>query len=58
VIQTGPRRIWDTIEATHRLWHDLGQPAPETFGFVANDSTQFAWFANDDSWHRWPLPLI
>jgi protein-L-isoaspartate O-methyltransferase len=38
VVQTGPRRIWDTIEATQRLWHDLGQPAPDKFGIVANDS--------------------
>lgn len=58
VIQTGPRRIWDTVEATRRLWHDLGQPAPDKFGLVANDSTQFAWFGNDDSWHRWPFPLV
>jgi protein-L-isoaspartate O-methyltransferase len=58
VVQTGPRRIWDTIEATFRLWRDIGQPAPEKFGLVANDSTQFAWFGDDDSWHRWPLPLI
>jgi protein-L-isoaspartate O-methyltransferase len=58
VIQTGPRRIWDTVEATHRLWYDLVQPAPTKFGLVANDSTQFAWFGDDDSWHRWPLPLV
>lgn len=58
VLHTGPRRIWDTVEATHHLWHHLGQPAPDKFGLVANDSTQFAWFAHDDSWYRWPLPLI
>lgn len=28
VIQTGTRRIWDTVEVTHRLWNDLGRPAP------------------------------
>ena len=27
-------------------------------GIVANDSTQFAWFGDDDSWYRWPLPLV
>lgn len=58
VIQTGTRRLWATVEATHRLWRDLGQPTPEKFGVVANDSTQFAWFGHDDSWHRWPLPLV
>lgn len=58
VCQAGARRIWDTVEATQRLWHDLGRPAPDRFGLVANDSTQFAWFGNDESWHRWPLPLV
>jgi protein-L-isoaspartate O-methyltransferase len=58
VVQTGRRRIWDTVESTYRLWCDLAQPAPDKFGLVANESTQFAWFGNDDSWHRWPLPLV
>jgi len=58
VIQSGPRRIWDTVETTHRLFDDLGRPTPDAFGVVANDSTQFVWFGDDDAWHRWPLPLI
>lgn len=58
VVQTGPRRLWDTVEATARLWHDLGQPGPDQFGVVANDSIQFVWFQDDESWLRWPLPLV
>lgn len=58
VAQTGSRRLWDTVEATRRLFDDLNQPTPDKFGVVANDSTQFVWFGNDDDWHRWPLPLI
>jgi protein-L-isoaspartate O-methyltransferase len=58
IVQSGPRRIWDTIEATHRLWADLGRPAPERFGVVANRTTQFVWLDDDESWHRWPLPLV
>jgi methyltransferase of ATP-grasp peptide maturase system len=58
VTQSGPRRIWDTVEVTHRLWRDLGQPAPEQFGVVANHTTQFAWLGDADNWHRWPLPLV
>jgi hypothetical protein len=27
-------------------------------GLVANDSIQFAWLRDDDSWYRWPLPLV
>lgn len=58
LVQSGPRRIWDAIEATHRLFDDLGRPAPGSFGVVANPSTQFMWLGHDDSWHRWPLPLV
>jgi protein-L-isoaspartate O-methyltransferase len=58
VIQSGPRRLWDTVESTCRLWAELDRPAPARFGVVANDTTQFAWFGADDGWHRWPLPLV
>ncbi|GAA1960180.1 methyltransferase domain-containing protein [Amycolatopsis minnesotensis] len=58
IVQSGPRRIFDTIEITRHLFNDLGRPGPDKFGVVANDSTQFVWFANDDGWYRWPLPLI
>ena len=58
VVRTGPRRLWDTLESTHRLFVELDHPAPEQFGVVANDSTQFTWLGDDDSWHRWPLPLV
>jgi hypothetical protein len=57
VIQSGPRRIWDTVEATSHLYRELGEPGPDRFGVVANRSTEFVWFDDDDSWHRWPLPL-
>ncbi|MGH3695445.1 MAG: methyltransferase domain-containing protein [Pseudonocardiaceae bacterium] len=57
VIQAGPRRLWDTVEATHQLWQHLGQPDPDRFGIVANPTTQFVWLDNDDGWYRWPLPL-
>jgi protein-L-isoaspartate O-methyltransferase len=57
VIQSGPRRIWHTVEATHCLFEDLNRPSPDKFGVVANDTTQFVWYGNDDNWHRWPLPL-
>lgn len=57
VIQSGPRRIWDTVQATARLYRDLGEPGPGRFGVVANPSTQFVWFDHDDNWYRWPLPL-
>jgi protein-L-isoaspartate O-methyltransferase len=58
VIQTGPRRLWDTVETTHRMFVELDRPEPDQFGIVANDSTQFVWLDDDDAWHRWPLPLV
>jgi methyltransferase of ATP-grasp peptide maturase system len=58
VIQVGSRRLWDSVEAAHQLWQHLGQPDPDRFGIVANTTTQFVWFDNDDGWYRWPLPLV
>lgn len=58
LVQSGPRRLWDTVVATYYLWTDLGEPAPSRFGVVANDTTQFVWFNDDHNWNRWPLPLV
>lgn len=57
VIQAGPRRLWDSVEATYQLWRHLGRPDPGRFGVVANPTTQFVWFDIDEGWYRWPLPL-
>jgi methyltransferase of ATP-grasp peptide maturase system len=57
VIQAGPRRLWDSVEAAHQLWCHFGKPGPNRFGVVANHTTQFVWFDTDESWYRWPLPL-
>lgn len=58
VIQSGPRRLWDAVESTQRLWDALDAPAPDRFGVVANGSTQFVWLDDDDGWYRWALPLV
>ena len=58
VTQSGPRRLWDSIEATHALWHRLGRPQPSRFGIVANPFIQFAYLDDDGGWLRWPLPLL
>lgn len=58
VIQVGPRRLWGSVEAAYQLWCHLGRPDPGRFGIVANATTQFVWFDTDDSWYRWPLPLV
>ncbi|MCG8914369.1 methyltransferase domain-containing protein [Actinokineospora sp. PR83] len=58
VSQGGPRRLWDTVEATGRLWRELGRPAADRFGVVVNASVRFVWFDDDSGWYRWPLPLV
>lgn len=58
VIQVGPRRLWDSVEAAYQLWCHLGRPDPGRFGVVANPTTQFVWLDTDDGWYRWPLPLV
>lgn len=58
VVQVGQRRLWDAIESTQRLWAALDAPAPDRFGVVANESTQFVWLDDDDGWYRWALPLV
>jgi len=58
VIQGGSRRLWDTVETTHKMWARLANPAPHRFGVVANQTVQFVWLDSDMDWLRWPLPLV
>jgi protein-L-isoaspartate(D-aspartate) O-methyltransferase len=58
VAQTGPQRLWDTVEAAHALWLHLGRPRIERFGVTAHDTDhQYIWYDQPDSGYRWPLPL-
>lgn len=56
--QTGPRRLSPLLEATHRLWRDVGRPGPDRYGVVATDIRNFVWLDTDTGWYRWPLPLV
>ncbi|ANY07787.1 methyltransferase domain-containing protein [Pseudonocardia sp. HH130630-07] len=58
VTQTGPRRIWDTIETAVALWDHLAEPAPTRFGISALDlpHRQYAWLDDPDGPYCWPLP--
>ncbi|MGH3924294.1 MAG: hypothetical protein ACRDTT_15770, partial [Pseudonocardiaceae bacterium] len=58
VIQAGSRRLWDTVETAYELWTKLGNPTPQRFGIVANQTVQFVWLDSDMDWLRWPLPLV
>ncbi|MGH3568584.1 MAG: methyltransferase domain-containing protein [Pseudonocardia sp.] len=60
VLQSGPRRLWDSVETAHRLWHHLGRPHPGQFAVVASPTAQYIHYDPDDTnnWYRWPLPLV
>lgn len=59
VLQSGPRRLWDTVESTARLWTELGEPAVDRFGITAHDDgNQYVWLDTSDAPCRWPLPLV
>ncbi|MEU5426755.1 protein-L-isoaspartate(D-aspartate) O-methyltransferase [Streptomyces olivoreticuli] len=51
VWQSGPRRLWDEVEAAYRWWEDQGRPEHERFGLTVTSERQSAWLdAPGDSW--------
>ncbi|CRK60672.1 Protein-L-isoaspartate O-methyltransferase [Alloactinosynnema sp. L-07] len=58
VVQYGPRRIWDTVEATAALSRDLGRLTLDRYGVTASRSARFVWLDGPDGAYRWPLPLV
>jgi hypothetical protein len=57
VIQAGPRRLWDEIEALHREWVTHDRPAHDRFGLtVTSDGRHRVWLDNPDSDRAWELP--
>lgn len=59
VEQSGPRRMWDTIESANALWLLTNKPTVDRFGTTAatDRARQFVWLDDPDSDHKWPLPL-
>ncbi|MBP2322282.1 methyltransferase of ATP-grasp peptide maturase system [Kibdelosporangium banguiense] len=55
VVQGGPRRLWDEIEAAYQKWHTLGEPRRARFGITVTPDTQNLWLDAPDSPHHWPL---
>ncbi|MGH8571147.1 MAG: methyltransferase domain-containing protein [Gammaproteobacteria bacterium] len=56
VRQAGTQRLWDTVEAAHHQWRQLGEPAWFRFGVTATPASQHMWLDDpDDSPHHWPL---
>jgi methyltransferase of ATP-grasp peptide maturase system len=43
VVQGGPRRLWDDVEAAEHLWTGLGKPTPDRFGLTVTDQRHQVW---------------
>jgi methyltransferase of ATP-grasp peptide maturase system len=57
VRQSGPRRLWDEVEAAFAVWRSLGEPTHDRFGLtVTPDGQHRVWLDNPDSAHAWELP--
>lgn len=53
VHQSGPRRLWDAVEAAWRWWDEQGQPGVERFGLTVHaDGRQETWLDEPDR----PIP--
>ncbi|WP_019707303.1 protein-L-isoaspartate O-methyltransferase [Streptomyces xinghaiensis] len=51
VWQSGPRRLWDEVEAAYRWWADRGEPDHTRFGLTVTPEGQRAWLDDPaDSW--------
>lgn len=51
VHQSGPRRLWDEVEAAHRWWTGRGEPDHTRFGLTVTAEGQRAWLDDPvDSW--------
>ena len=52
VHQSGPRRLWDEVEAAYRWWADRDRPGHERFGLTATAGGQHIWLDTPDN----PVP--
>ncbi len=51
VWQSGPRRLWDEVEAAYRWWAARGEPDHTRFGLTVTPEGHRAWLDTpDDSW--------
>ncbi|WP_269855248.1 hypothetical protein [Streptomyces sp. RPT161] len=53
VYQSGPRRLWDEVEAAWHWWTGEGRPSPERFGLTVTREGQRGWL--DDPENSWRL---
>ncbi|MFJ4185296.1 methyltransferase domain-containing protein [Kitasatospora sp. NPDC089509] len=52
VYQSGPRNLWDEVEAAYRWWDDHGRPGFNRFGLTVTPERHTAWLDTPDN----PVP--
>lgn len=59
VLQAGPRRLWDSVEAAVPVWNRAGKPGIAAFGVTASidSDDQRVWLGDPESAYSWPLPI-
>ncbi|MEV7424625.1 methyltransferase domain-containing protein [Streptomyces sp. NPDC091212] len=49
VYQSGPRRLWDEVEAAHKWWVEQGSPGFPRFGLTVDADGERAWLDSPDN---------
>ncbi|MEV7184357.1 hypothetical protein [Kitasatospora sp. NPDC093102] len=53
--QSGPRRLWDTVERAHAVWDDQGRPGRDQYGITVTPESQRVWIGEPGG-PSWLLP--
>lgn len=56
VVQRGPVRLWDRVEAAIGLWQAAREPHQEGFGVTVSATRQRVWIGAEDG-PGWDLPV-
>ncbi|MCX4752175.1 ATP-grasp peptide maturase system methyltransferase [Kitasatospora purpeofusca] len=56
VVQRGPLRLWDEVEAAVETWQDVGEPHQVAFGITVSAAGQRIWLGTEDG-TGWNLPI-
>ncbi|WP_316520661.1 ATP-grasp peptide maturase system methyltransferase [Kitasatospora brasiliensis] len=56
VVQRGPLRLWDQVEAAIEAWQSAGEPHQDAFGITVSAAAQRVWLGSEDG-PGWHLPI-
>lgn len=56
VVQRGPVRLWDRVEAAVQRWQAAGEPHQDGFGITVSAAAQRVWIGAEDG-PGWDLPI-